>query len=91
MVHSVTLKSAQLAVVSHKKTAEVAAPQPNVMHSEKPTTQNISLATALAQKGPPFDAARVASLQAAIASGKYRIDLGAIADGVMRFGTGAPA
>lgn len=91
MVHSVTLNSAQLAVVSHKKTADIAAPQPNVGPPAKPTTQNISLATALAQKGPPFDAERVASLKAAIASGKFRIDLGAIADGVMRFGTSTQA
>jgi len=91
MVHSVTLNPAQLAVVSHKKTTDIAAAQPHAVPPAKPTTQNISLATALAQKGPPFDAERVASLKAAIASGKFRIDLGAIADGVMRFGTSTPA
>jgi flagellar biosynthesis anti-sigma factor FlgM len=46
----------------------------------------LSLAAALAQKGPPFDAERVASLKAAIASGEYRIDLTAVADAIVRFG-----
>jgi flagellar biosynthesis anti-sigma factor FlgM len=50
--------------------------------------RNLSLAAALAQKGPPFDADKVASLRAAIASGAYKIDLGAVADGMIRFGGG---
>lgn len=48
--------------------------------------QNLSLAAALAQKGPPFDADKVASLRAAIASGSYQINLGSVADGIIRFG-----
>jgi flagellar biosynthesis anti-sigma factor FlgM len=47
---------------------------------------NLSLAAALAQLGPPHDAGKVASLKAAIASGSYQIDLGNIADGIIRFG-----
>lgn len=47
---------------------------------------SLSLASALAQKGPPFDAGKVASLKAAIASGNYQINLGNIADGMIRFG-----
>jgi flagellar biosynthesis anti-sigma factor FlgM len=46
----------------------------------------LSLAAALAQKGPPFDAERVASLKAAIASGTYKVDLASVADGIIRFG-----
>jgi len=90
MVHPVTLQSAQLAVVSHKKIADVGVPRPDASHPAKSTTPNISLATALAQKGPPFDAERVASLRAAIASGKYHVDVGAIADGILHFSTGTP-
>lgn len=48
--------------------------------------QSLSLASALAQMGPPFDAGKVASLKAAIANGSYQIDLGNIADGIVRFG-----
>jgi flagellar biosynthesis anti-sigma factor FlgM len=49
----------------------------------------LSLAAALAQKGPPFDAERVANLKAAIASGLYRVDLTSIADSIVRFGGAA--
>ena len=35
------------------------------------TAHSLSLASALAQKGPPFDADKIASLRAAIASGSY--------------------
>jgi len=91
MVHSVTLQLAQLAVLSHKKTADVAAARPNAPHPAQPATENITLATALAQKGPPFDAERVQALRADIMSGKYRIDLGAIADGMVRFSAGTPS
>jgi flagellar biosynthesis anti-sigma factor FlgM len=51
-----------------------------------PSTQTLSLAAALAQKGPPFDAEKVALLRAAIASGTYMVDLASIADGIIRFG-----
>lgn len=54
-----------------------------VSHSAPP---RLSLAAALAQKGPPFDAERVASMKAAIASGEYRIDLTAVAEAIIRFG-----
>lgn len=50
------------------------------------TALSLSLASALAQKGPPFDADKVASLRAAIASGSYQINLRDIADGIIRFG-----
>ena len=50
--------------------------------------QTLSLASALAQKGPPYDADKVAQLRAAIASGAYAINLGAVADAMMRFGGG---
>jgi negative regulator of flagellin synthesis FlgM len=53
-----------------------------------PTAQSLSLAAALAQKGPPFDAGKVASLKAAIASGTYKVDLASVADGIIRFGGG---
>jgi flagellar biosynthesis anti-sigma factor FlgM len=49
---------------------------------------SLSLASALAQKGPPFDADKIATLRAAIASGSYQISLGHIADGIIRFGLG---
>jgi flagellar biosynthesis anti-sigma factor FlgM len=48
--------------------------------------QSLSLAAALTQLGPPYDADKVATLKAAIASGDYRIHLGSIADGIIRFG-----
>lgn len=50
------------------------------------TAHSLSLASALAQKGPPFDADKVASLRAAIASGSYQINLDNIANGIIRFG-----
>ena len=50
------------------------------------TAHSLSLASALAQKGPPFDADKIASLRAAIAGGSYQINLGNIADGIVRFG-----
>lgn len=50
--------------------------------------QSLSLAAALTQLGPPYDADKVATLKAAIASGDYRIHLGNIADGIIRFGGG---
>lgn len=54
----------------------------------KTAPQILSLAAALTQLGPPYDADKVATLKAAIASGDYRIQLGNIADGIIRFGGG---
>lgn len=48
--------------------------------------QSLGLAAALTQLGPPCNADKVATLKAAIASGGYCINPGAIADGVIRFG-----
>jgi flagellar biosynthesis anti-sigma factor FlgM len=87
MVHSVTSKPPILVAVTSKLAPESAAMRSAADQIPQPTTQNISLASALAQKGPPFDPARIASLKEAIASGSYRIDLGAIADGIIRFGS----
>ena len=63
---------------------DAARPSENIVTVSSP--QRLSLAAALAQKGPPFDAGKVASLKAAIASGTYRVDLASIADGMIRFG-----
>lgn len=52
------------------------------------TPQTLSLASALAQQGPPYDAGKVAHLRAAIASGAYKIDLGSVADSMIHFGGG---
>jgi flagellar biosynthesis anti-sigma factor FlgM len=49
---------------------------------------NLSLAAALAQQGPPHDVNKIASLKAAIANGSHQINLGNIADGIIRFGSG---
>ena len=87
MVHSVTSKPPQLVAVTAKPAADVAGTRSAVAQAAPSTTQHISLASALAQKGPPFDAEKIASLKEAIASGNYRIDLGAIADGFIRFGS----
>lgn len=92
MVQSVTSKMPQLVVLSQKSAPDIAGLRSNdAQATTKPATAHISLASALAQKGPPFDAERIASLKEAIASGTYRIDLGAIADGVIRFGLHDPA
>ncbi|WP_353207052.1 flagellar biosynthesis anti-sigma factor FlgM [Sphingorhabdus sp.] len=87
MVHSVTSKPPVLVAVTSKVAPDSAAMRSTAAQIPQPTAQHISLASALAQKGPPFDPARIASLKEAIASGSYRIDLGAIADGVIRFGS----
>lgn len=87
MVHSVTSKPSVLAGVVHKIGADSPTLRTDKAQSVQPVAHNISLASALAQKGPPFDPERIASLKEAIASGTYRIDLGAIADGVIRFGS----
>ncbi len=71
-----TLRGAKYVAPTQTKNAEMQLPPP----------PSLSLASALAQKGPPFDASKVASLKAAIASGNYQINLGTIADGIIRFG-----
>ncbi|MES2782831.1 MAG: flagellar biosynthesis anti-sigma factor FlgM [Pseudomonadota bacterium] len=90
MVHSVTSKPPILVGAPQKMVSDGQAIRNDKQATAQPTAQNISLASALAQKGPPFDAERIASLKEAIASGNYRIDLGAIADGVIRFGSYKP-
>lgn len=92
MVQSVSSKMPQLVVLSQKSAPDIAGLRSNdAQATAKPAAAHISLASALAQKGPPFDAERIASLKEAIASGTYRIDLGAIADSVIRFGSHDPA
>jgi flagellar biosynthesis anti-sigma factor FlgM len=85
MVDSVTFGPARLAPGLRASGAAEAAPKRE--NSLKPAApHSLSLATALAQKGPPYDAEKVASLRAALASGTYKVDLGAVADGIIRFG-----
>lgn len=85
MVDSVTFGPARLAPGLRASGAAEAAPKREKML--KPAApHSLSLATALAQKGPPYDAEKVASLRAALASGAYKVDLGAVADGIIRFG-----
>jgi negative regulator of flagellin synthesis FlgM len=91
MVHSVTSKPPVSVGIGQKAASEIPKLRTEKTQNVQPAAQNISLATALAQKGPPFDAARIASLKEAISSGNYRIDLGAIADGVIRFGSKSPS
>lgn len=90
MVHSVTSKPAILVGIGQKMVSDSPKLRAEKAQNAQPAAHNISLASALAQKGPPFDAAKIASLKEAIASGNYRIDLGAIADGVIRFGSHNP-
>ncbi len=45
----------------------------------------VSLASALAEQGPPFDFAKIAQVRQAIAEGSYRVNPDKIADAVMRF------
>jgi flagellar biosynthesis anti-sigma factor FlgM len=85
MVDSVTFGPARLAPGLRASGAAEAAPKREKML--KPAApHSLSLATALAQKGPPYDTEKVASLRAALASGAYKVDLGAVADGIIRFG-----
>ncbi|MFN0047232.1 MAG: flagellar biosynthesis anti-sigma factor FlgM [Sphingorhabdus sp.] len=85
MVDSVSFGPARLAPGLRASGALEAAPKRE--SALKPAApHSLSLATALAQKGPPFDAEKAASLRAAIASGTYKVDLGTIADGIIRFG-----
>lgn len=90
MVDSVTFRLAKpvpLAAAHAAKTLE--SPESKAADMQMSVPHNLSLASALAQKGPPFDAAKVAALKVAIASGNYQINLGNIADGMIRFGFSA--
>lgn len=87
MVQPVTSKPPQLVGAPQKMVSDGSALREDKLQAIQPVAQHISLAAALAQKGPPFDAERIASLKEAIARGNYRIDFGAIADGVIRFGS----
>jgi flagellar biosynthesis anti-sigma factor FlgM len=85
MVDSVQFGPARLAPGLRASGAVDAVPKrENTLKPAAP--HSLSLATALAQKGPPFDAEKVASLRAALASGAYQVNLGAVADGIIRFG-----
>lgn len=87
MVQPVSSKPPKLVGTPQKVISDGQALRSAKQAAAQPAAQHISLASALAQKGPPFDAERIASLKAAIDSGNYRIDLGAIADGFIRFGS----
>jgi flagellar biosynthesis anti-sigma factor FlgM len=85
MVDSVTFGTARPVPQSRLFVTKV--PASKRADTAPPTNaRSLSLASALAQMGPPFDAGKVASLKAAIASGSYQINLGEIADGIVRFG-----
>ncbi len=90
MVPPVTFKPLQQVGAQHKVASDSPTRRIDQAQAVVPVAHHISLASALAQKGPPFDAERVASLQEAIANGEYRINLGAIADGIIRFGSRNP-
>lgn len=90
MVHSVTSKPLQQVGVPQKVASDAPTRRNDQAQAVQPVAHHISLASALADKGPPYDAERIASLQEAIASGDYRINLGAIADGIIRFGSRNP-
>ncbi len=63
----------------------VTAPKPSLARSNSET---LSLATALAQQGPPVESAKVAQLRAAVDGGTYVVDVATLADAMMRFGGG---
>jgi flagellar biosynthesis anti-sigma factor FlgM len=87
MVDSVTFGQAKPVPARRSLVAnEVVRSATNDAKSSATATHSLSLASALAQKGPPFDADKVASLRAAIASGRHQINLGNIADGIISFG-----
>ena len=54
----------------------------------KPANHIVAHRGAFKKNGFPENS--IASLKEAIASGNYRIDLGAIADGIIRFGPKSP-
>lgn len=87
MVDSVTSKPPLLAGSVQKMVSDNPTLRTGNTQHVQPVAHHISLASALAQKGPPFDAEKIASLKEAIASGNFQIDLGAIADGIIRFGS----
>lgn len=91
MVDSVTFGPAKPVPLSRNVAPNAQLASKVSMPSSLASAQRLSLASALAQMGPPFDAGKVASLKAAIASGSYQIDLGSIADGIVRFGINDPA
>lgn len=86
MVESVNFGPARPFPQSRLVTPNRAERREHVHNAQPAHPQSLSLASALAHLGPPFDASKVASLRAAIASGSYQIDLGKIADGIVRFG-----
>jgi flagellar biosynthesis anti-sigma factor FlgM len=72
---------ASLGVVDLKKTARRMEIRVSAAAPLRP-----GLAAALAQKGPPFDAEKVAMLKAAISSGTYQVDPSSTAICMIRFG-----
>lgn len=87
MVDSVKFGPAKPVPTSMTRSAKyVALKEARHADLKRSAPHSLSLASALAQKGPPFDAGKVASLKAAIASGNYQINLGNIAEGMIRFG-----
>lgn len=90
MVDSVTFRLAKpVPITNRHQTPHPASAGKSNADLQLSAPHSLSLASALAQKGPPFDADKVASLKAAIASGNYQINLGNIADGMIRFGFSA--
>jgi flagellar biosynthesis anti-sigma factor FlgM len=87
MIGPVTSKVSVSVATAQKDVLKKAEPSLEAHKVVKPEAQSMSLAAALAQKGPPFDAERIAVLKEAIASGVYKIDLTSIANGVIRFGS----
>ena len=89
MVDSVSFGAARPLSGPRALSAADVARAGDVRATPAPTApQHMSLAAALAHEGPPFDAEKVAALRAAIADGTYTINLGRLADGMIRFGNG---
>jgi Anti-sigma-28 factor, FlgM len=78
MVDSVTFGPARPVPGSRVQAVRLDAPKPAATASQA-GPQHLSLAAALTQLGPPYDAQK-------IANGSYQINLGDIADGIIRFG-----
>jgi flagellar biosynthesis anti-sigma factor FlgM len=87
MVDNIGFRSASPVAIQRSLTAHDIVREPK-RNATVAAPQTLSLAAALAQKGPPYDADKVAQLRAAIASGAYAFNLGAVADAMMRFGGG---
>jgi flagellar biosynthesis anti-sigma factor FlgM len=66
--------------------------QPKPVQVQNPTLPKlVRMANDLAAMGPPVDAARIAEIRQAIATGNYPVNPGAIADVILGFDdTGAP-